>query len=220
LTIELDHILIFCAPRAPEAAALISHGFLEGSGQSHRGQGTANRRFCFANAYLELLWVENAAEAQSDVVLPTQLWARWQQRSNGVCPFGLAFRPGSDPSSSPAFPTWSYKPSYLPPDLSIEIGLGVSTNEPLLFHLPFAGNRRPPPSEPTNHPAQVNELSAIRLSFPTAAEPSAPLASLVSAGLVSICKAPEHLLEIEFVGNGTDPLDLRPDLPVVFTRKR
>ena len=218
MTVELDHILIFCARGAPEAAALIKHGLLEGSGRSHRGQGTANRCFSFANAYLELLWVENATEAQNEQTLPTQLWDRWRHRSDGGCPFGFAFRPGSDPTSVPPFPTWSYRPSYLPPDLSIEIGRDLQATEPLLFHLPFARNRRPPPSEPTNHPAQISELTALRLSLPTNTPPSPGMRSLVPAGLIHTVRPCEYLLEIQFAGNRTEDLDLRPVLPVVFTR--
>jgi hypothetical protein len=100
MTVQLDHILVFFAPDAPEAAALVARGLVEGSGQSHRGQGTANRRFSFGNAYLELPWVENEAEARSDVVRPTQLWDRWQRRHDAACPFSFAFRPGADASST------------------------------------------------------------------------------------------------------------------------
>jgi len=119
---QLDHVMLFCAAGAPEAEALRSHGFLEGSGQSHPGQGTRNRRFSFANAYLELVWVDDEALARSDLVRPTQLWERWHRRGADVCPFGLVFRPGSGPTAPP-FPAWSYHPPYLPPDLSIDVAV-------------------------------------------------------------------------------------------------
>jgi len=70
MTVELDHILVFCATGAPEDSALVARRFVEGLGQSHRGQGRRNRFCRFADAYLELLRVESAAEALSEGVSP------------------------------------------------------------------------------------------------------------------------------------------------------
>ena len=44
-------------------------GFLEGSGNVHRGQGTANRRVFFENAMLELIWVCDEAGACAEAHL-------------------------------------------------------------------------------------------------------------------------------------------------------
>jgi hypothetical protein len=213
---QLDHVIVFCAPGAPEAAALHAQGFLEGSGQSHPGQGTTNRRFSFTNCFLELLWVDDEVEARSDLTSPTQLWERWRGRAAGMCPFGLVFRPAGEAAQTPPFATWSYHPSYLPPDVSIEVGRGVRPTEPLLFYLPFARSRRPPTSEPTNHPAEVSEIVGVQLSLPQATQLSQPLASLESAGLVSIATARDYLLELTFVGDRATPVDLRPQLPIIF----
>jgi len=60
MSVEIDHVFVCRSAGAPEADFLIKHGLLEGSGNSHPGPGTANRRFFFSNAYLELLWVANA----------------------------------------------------------------------------------------------------------------------------------------------------------------
>jgi hypothetical protein len=216
---ELDHVILFCAAGAPEAGALRSHGFLEGSGQSHPGQGTNNRRFFFANAFLELVWVEDEAMARSDLVRPTQLWERWRDRGAGACPFGLVFRPGDGPTAPP-FPAWSYHPPYLPPDLSIDVAAGVTAAEPLLFHLPFAGNRRPPMTEPTVHPAGVREFAGVRLHLRGAASLSPALSRLVSAGIVSTADASDAFVELMFAGDRATPLDLRPHLPLAFRPQR
>jgi hypothetical protein len=68
---EIDHIFICAQPGAPEAEALVRFGLVEGSGNTHPGQGTANRRFFFDNAFIELLWLVNAAEADSATTRPT-----------------------------------------------------------------------------------------------------------------------------------------------------
>lgn len=72
----IDHIFIAVQPGAPEAAVLADFGLAEGSGNRHPGQGTANRRFFFDNAFIELLWLDNAAEARNDATRPTMLFER------------------------------------------------------------------------------------------------------------------------------------------------
>jgi hypothetical protein len=214
--IELDHVIIFCSRGAPEAAALRAQGLLDGSGQAHAGQGTANRRFSFANAYLELLWVEDETEARSTAVERTQLWERWQGRTAGLCPLGLAFRPGGDGAEEPPFLTWSYRPSYLPAELSIEMGIGVRPTEPLLVYLPFARRDRLLPSVPVIHPAGVRELVGLRLHLPEGDRPSDALRALTGMGLVSLSPATDYLAELAFLGEAATAIDLRPQLPLIF----
>lgn len=216
MSVELDHVFVFCAANAPEASVLRAQGLLEGSSNTHPGQGTANRRFFFSNAFLELLWVSNPAEAQSEAVLPTQLWDRWQRRTSGVCPIGLVFRPRSDSTVRPPFPSWSYKPSYLPAGLSIEVGSGIKPTEPLLFYLPFVRPRNRSHTEPTTHPARIREVAAIGLGMPDPSNLSEGVKCLVGTGLIRVRKAPDYLLELMFFGDGTTTIDLRPHLPVVF----
>jgi hypothetical protein len=127
---ELDHIFVCCAVGAPEASLLVERGLLEGSANTHFGQGTANRRFFFSNAFLELLWVSDPAEAQQENILPTQLWERWSRRTEGACPFGIVFRRRTVSTAEAPFPTWSYRPPYLPNGLSIEVGRGMALTEP------------------------------------------------------------------------------------------
>jgi Glyoxalase-like domain len=82
----LDHAFIACAAGAPEADALLRLGFVEGSSNTHPGQGTANRRFFFDNFMLELLWISDPAEAQSERTRRTRLWERCEQRDVGANP--------------------------------------------------------------------------------------------------------------------------------------
>jgi hypothetical protein len=216
MPVELDHVFICCAEGAPEASALLAHGFIEGPGNTHPGQGTANRRFFFSNAYLELLWVSGPAEAQSEPVRRTQLWHRWHHRVAGACPFGLVFRPSGDSEVDAPFPSWSYKPSYLPADLCIEVGSGISTCEPLLFYLPFARRRNRVHPEPGIHSAEVPEIVAICVSLPDSSMLSAGVRGLIDASLLRVRTAPDYLLELALHGDRTTPIDLRPDLPLAF----
>ncbi len=70
----------------------MAFGLTEGSSNLHLGQGTANRRFFFYNAMLELLWVRDEREARSPPIAPTRLWKRWRYRFSGYSPFGVCLR--------------------------------------------------------------------------------------------------------------------------------
>lgn len=54
---QLDHFFILTSPGAPEADALVQLGLIEGTSNAHPGQGTANRRFFFANTTIEFLYI-------------------------------------------------------------------------------------------------------------------------------------------------------------------
>jgi hypothetical protein len=75
--VELDHLFICTAAGAPEAEKRIRFGLSEGTPNDHPGQGTANRRFAFSNAMIELLWVYEPEKAQNQVSTRTMLWDRW-----------------------------------------------------------------------------------------------------------------------------------------------
>jgi hypothetical protein len=76
MTFELDHLFICTKVGAAKAERLIALGLVEGSSSTHPGQSTANRRFFFRNAMLELLWVHNQEEARSEAIwaLPEFPW--------------------------------------------------------------------------------------------------------------------------------------------------
>src|SRR3954462_6368223 len=121
MSIELDHVFVCTAPGAPSAAELVRLGLREGPPNQHPGQGTASRRFAFANTMLELLWVCDAKECQSEVPRRTLLWERWSDREGQACPFGICLRPKEDQNAGPPFPAWEYRPPYLPDPLFLHI---------------------------------------------------------------------------------------------------
>src|SRR5512144_2751781 len=123
MSIELYHFFFLVSADASEAERLVSCALSEGTPNVHPGQGTACRRFFFHNAYLELLWRDNAKEAQSESVRATCLCDRGVRRSYGACPFGFIFRPGSESSAmAPPFSCWDYRPAWLPMNMSIAVG--------------------------------------------------------------------------------------------------
>jgi len=215
---ELDHVIIFCDVGAPEADTLLGRGLHEGPRNSHPGQGTANRRFFFLNAYLEFLWVEQAAEAQSDDVRPTGLWERWSRRTRD-CPFGLVFRPGGRPATAP-IPAWTYAPRYFPAGYSIEVARGIPPNEPLLFYLPFAQGLLVEDVVPVADGPRIGPIVGITIHLPNTCSLSPALEALVAAGRVSVEPAHEFLVDLIHAGDAADICDLRPRVALRFVPGR
>lgn len=216
MALELDHAFICCAAGAPEADALLRLGLAEGSPNDHPGQGTANRRFFFHNAYLELLWVSDPAQACSEPTRRTRLWQRWTQRRRTASPFGLVFRSTGDQATAAPFATWTYRPDYLPPGLAIEFAEGGALAEPELVYLPFVRRAAPPAGEPIEHAVPLQHLLGATVCLPGAAHLSTPARAARSAGLVAYRRGAEHLLELRFQAARASLFDLRPALPLLL----
>jgi hypothetical protein len=220
MALELDHIFVLVSVGAPEAEQLRLFGLSEGSPNVHPGQGTANRRFFFENAMLELIWVEDADEARSDLVAPTGLWERMQWQESGAAPFGICLRDRSGAAPELPFPTWAYRPPYLPLGSAIAIAAGMPLAEPLLFASPFG--RRPAAAapeerEPLQHPAGMRELTACRLTLAASTPPSAALRSIAELGVISVRDGDAPLLELWFDGGSRrQQADLRDALPLIM----
>jgi Glyoxalase-like domain len=214
----LDHVFVCCSVGAPEADTLAGLGLKEGSRNTHPGQGTACRRFFFQNAYLELLWVSDPREAQSKTVRPTRLWDRWFNRGEAACPFGIVLRPAAEAADcDPPFPTWAYRPSYLPPQIAIEIARDTPLSEPEFFYLGFQRGRARPGQEPVTHAVPASELTGVRIWGLTSGPRSPAATAVQAAGLVTLDKADHYLMELTFDGGShAGSADLRPDLPLIL----
>ena len=160
---EIDHVFICTSVGGSEAQQLIAFGLSEGSRNHHPGQGTANRRFFFENAMLELLWVVKPEEVRSKDVHRLGLWERWSQRNLGACPFGICYRPTKDASEPPPFESWTYRPAYAPITIAVSV-TSTEQNQPLLFYLPYL--RRKSPTEPTKHVNGIHNLSTAVINGP------------------------------------------------------
>ena len=220
MAVELDHVFVCASVGAPEADLLRALGLSDGQPNRHPGQGTACRRFFFANAYLELLWVENPAEAQGEVARPLRFWERWSQRAEGTCPFGLVFRSGQEGGLLP-FPTWEYRPPYLPPPQGIHMGVNSEcVEEPLLacFRGGCRPDARPVQSRPAlDHKAGFRELTALRMFSPHVAVRSPAMRAAEQTGTVAFLPGPGYLVELGFDGERQGQCaDLRPAMPLVL----
>jgi Glyoxalase-like domain len=213
----LDHAFIMCSIGAPEADALIERGFVEGSGNVHPGQGTANRRFFFENFMLELIWVDKPGEARNEQTRRTRLWERWVERKEGTTsPFGVLFcAEGESPESAP-FQTWSYRPSYLPAGDAIEIAEGTRLEEPELFYMPGIRRGRQRRKEPTGHAIDVGHILGVAVGVDGVEKLSDAARLAQAAGLLTYMESDRPVFEIRCAAALSGDIDLRPALPLLF----
>lgn len=212
--IELDHLFVCAAPGAPEAEKLIECGLRESTPNQHPGQGTACRRFAFANAMIELFWVNDAEEAQNDSTKRTLLWERWSGRSKDASPFGFCFRPAGAAGPEPPFPAWDYRPTYLPDPLRFQIG-EAGIEEPMWVYLEFI-DRALRQQWFVEHPLGVREITGLTLTSLVELRSEASQ-SIVDSGILANRIGLKPLLEIEFDGKQRGrQIDIRPYLPILF----
>ena len=216
MRLELDHVFVCAARGAPEGERLVAAGFTEGAPNEHPGQGTACRRFGFANAMVELLWVSDEVEARGGTARRTMLWERWSQRRTGASPFGVCLRPAAEANSAAPFAGWSYEPEYLPAPLTMHIG-DAGTEEPMWVYLGFL-SRRLREQWFVPHGNGARTITGLTLVTP------APFVSeasrrVVEDGVLTVVAGEEHLMRIELDGAVRgERVDLRPALPLVFVR--
>jgi hypothetical protein len=214
MRIELDHLFVCTALGAPEAERLVQLGLREGPPNQHPGQGTACRRFAFVNAMIELIWVSDAMEAQSQSGRRTLLWERWSARENKASPFGICLRPVDSQDTKAPFPSWEYRPAYLADPLFMNIG-EAGVEEPMWVYLSFM-QRVQREQWFIEHPIGIRQITGLTLTTPVPLR-SAVAQTVVENGILSTLTGTTSLLEIEFDGNRRkERVDFRPHLPFVF----
>ena len=190
-------------------------GFAEGPANTHPGQGTACRRVFFENAYLELIWLEDPAEARAPGVRGTGLAARAGLEA-GASRLGIAFRPGEPTGpAEPPIRTWRYRPPYLPDGLAIRVAVSATRwAEPLLFFLPWerrwSATRVP-------HPNGARAVSRVAMTLTDPAPSSPELRWLREREDLAVVAGPTERIEIELdAGARGHSLDLSPAAPLAL----
>lgn len=221
MAFEFDHLFICTDVGADEADRLASFGLIEGSSNTHAGQGTANRRFFFHNAMLELLWIHNPEQAKSEPIAPTRLWERWRDRNNGACPFGFCLR-CTDSGDTVAFSSWGYRPPYLPETMSIMVGTNSDVlTEPMLFQIPFGQRPDHYPAEnsqPLNDSVGVREITRVELVSPAANSLSPEMQAMINTNQLKVRLGTEYFVELGFDDEQQGKqADFRPELPLAIS---
>jgi len=190
--LTLDHIFILVSPSAPEADALLDIGLLEGPSNDHPGQGTSNRRFFMANTTLELLFINNIAEAVNGAGKKLQLVERAIDAD--ASPFGLVTR-CTQAGVLPAFSHWRYQPDYFPAPMRFLVGKNSNNfAEPLCICMP-------PELPKSNKVATPNNpewrLSKVDISMPAVGS-SQVLKTFLCDGMVQIQHQKDHHMNLVF----------------------
>jgi hypothetical protein len=209
---ELDHFFILTGPGAPQAALLSALGMVEGTPNHHAGQGTANRRFFFTDAMLELLYLHDPKEAMNGPGSRLRLGERLSNER--ASPFGLVLRmaPGQD---KPPFPGWRYCPDYADPARPLLIGENSEVlEEPLCVAAALDAARN---GADTRSPDPFCSVSELRVSIPVS-RPSAVLRTIAGTDRIRLRLGMPHLMEVEFQqARQGQRTDLRPALPLVIS---
>lgn len=219
--IQLDHVFVFTPPEANISSRLIANGFLEGSRAVHPGQGTTNRRFFFDNSYLEFIWSTNETEMRSPAIQATKLWERSNWKNSGYSPLGVGLRFAKGIESTLPFPSWEYKPPYLPPNVPIHVAdNALFPHEPFVFLYPLGvrpDSKAISTREPLIHPNGAKEVTSVKITMPVDNRYSEAVSSLNELGLTTFLEGPEYLMELILDhGRQGGVLDLRPDLPLML----
>jgi hypothetical protein len=201
VALQLHHVYVCTSPDAPEAVGLVAAGLVEGSPNTHPGQGTSNRRFFFERGFLELLWVHDEREAQAAPATPVTLWDRWAGRGRTSNPFGLCFSSADGAGPNLPFPCVEYRPDYLSDGRHFLFADGLSLSEPELFVLSWPQVPSPPSNEPVMHPLGLREMRSVSLGLADTAAISRSLRAISDAGLVRLHYSAKPEMVIEFTAS-------------------
>jgi len=213
INVQLDHVFILVEPAAQEADRLLKEGFQEGPRNTHPGQGTANRRFYFANGMLEFLWVQDADEANAGPGRDLHFPERAENPS--ASPFGVILVPCGETDQTMPFPGWHYQPDYFPPPKGFHVGANSENlMEPLCFYFPFHNpGFLVPKSQPHRNPQTISEVIISTPSMDT----EGVLESAARSDLLSMRPGQDHLMEITLDHHASGRMvDCRPAMPLIL----
>jgi Glyoxalase-like domain len=210
---ELDHLFILWRPGDGLRETLEGLGLAETYRRRHLGQGTSNICYCFDNAFLELLWVEDAAVLSGPLIARTGLLERSRHRELQTCPLGLAWR-GAAPG-----PVWSFRPPYLAPDM--DIAVSVDSDDPRLPMMFQSPGDTPPLAWPETrrgalqHGSGFGSLRIVELRLPALSPDSDALDTIAASLDFHVLRQDAHMdIHLELARRDGRPpllLSITPD---------
>jgi len=209
----VDHFY-FCTGDPDEIVnILIDFGLKEGKSNTHPGQGTANRRFFFQNSMLELLYVNDRSELESD---RTNVLGLAEQFDNPLkSTLGIIFRPGESENKRCPFEAVPYRPLYLPENLHMDVVCNTGDLEPKFIYMDFA-------TKPIGREEIFHEIENIKYKCITKITLKVNIAELSNVEMIvknnsdlNIEKSLEDILEIELDDNSQGKVrDFTPFIPL------
>lgn len=185
----IDHIFIF-SNKGKETDELVDFGLTEGSGRTHKGIGTANRRLFFENFYLEVLWVENEKELKS--VKKIGIWERSDFKNNQYSRFGLCLK-NTEETDSIFNNSIKWKPGFLPENKFVDI----LTNERMPWIFRFPADRNKKLDEPINHKNGIKKLTKAIFNM-SEIDFKSIISEINKNSIIEFVKSSENQLILEF----------------------
>jgi len=188
---KIDHIFIFSPNKGQEVDELLKFGLSEGSGRTHAGIGTINRRIFFDNFYLEILWVHNPEEAKT--AQSVGILERSNFKDTHYSPFGLCLA-DTENRKNLFQNAIHFQPDFLPEGKYIDI----ITNErmPWIFKFPSTG-RKPKAEEPIHHKVGLKKLTKVTFNL-KAKEFTNLLATIENDSIINFVKSTRDMLILKF----------------------
>lgn len=212
MSIRLDHLFVITTPGAAVADRIVELGFVEGSVNTHPGQGTSNRRFFLNGFTLELLYVSDVSEAKNGAGQCLEILER--SGNSEASPFGLVVRV-IEGDTVPTFPSWQYFPDYFNGEMCFYVGENSDQlPEPLCICMPPSlPMAKDVPDEYAN-PDWL--LTRVDINVPVV-QASAVLVQFAAMENVFVHLGKPHRVVLEF-NHATAGLsvDLSSDIPVIL----
>jgi len=210
--LEIDHFFVAVSGPESGSAELDAAGFQAGPSNAHPGQGTASRGILFENAYLEMIWLTDRAEADSPQIKRTRLGVRADPPS-GSCPFGIGLRRKGEQDVVLPFETWAYRPPYLPEGMSFQMSASSDQlGEPLVFFLPWLSA----PAWPApDHGNGARRVTGLEIVLEEQVLDSETISAFSGIDLVSFRTGAAYFMDVELDrAESGHSLDLRPGVPL------
>jgi len=216
--LEVDHVFVFVEHGADGAQVLRGEGFVvDPNPAEHAGQGTASLGVMFRNAYLELIWIDDASEFD-------QLGFGFPERraTPDGSPFGIGLRRALADEALP-FATEPYVEEWMAGAGPIQFAAWTGAlAEPAIFVVPESMRwdtvveQIPQVAPLTEHRLPVRELTGLTIIGPGLPTPSAAVRVLDEWDLVEFGDGASHALYLTFDGGAQgETIDLRPLLPII-----
>jgi hypothetical protein len=167
---------------------------------------------------LELVWLEDETEAQSEQTRAMRLWERLSDAEGTASPFGVILRPAPGYEAVCPWHSWTYRPPTMP-GFELEIAADTEMREPMWC---FMKNGRPPAEfplqrrQPLEHAAGFHVVTGVSLCCPGVKEGSVTR-TMAQQKVIDLQGGVEPLLKLNFddCRRGKTP-DFRPTLPLIF----
>ena len=212
MSIALHHFFVLTNRPDELATEILQLGLIEGSSNTHPGQGTANRRFFLPGTAFEILYIHDADEALHGPAAGLRFSERLNQPH--ASPFGLVVETTDDSKTEP-FSGWRYYPDYFANEMFFHVGQNSELlEEPLCVCMPSQLGRADIPPSQQNPDWVMTELG-IRLPI---AELSPTLETVSQCKTISLVLGEPHQMEIVFNDHQKGQTkNLMPDFPLALS---